>query len=284
MRPGRASRTASWVAFARGLGAWESPSIHEDPLAEGLLSPPWSTALGLARRAPGVARAWLRAADAASGGRTRFMSLRTRVLDDLVCREAERGVTQLVILGAGLDARAWRLGAALARTTVFEVDHPDTQALKVSRLGDRPAHAARVRMVPVDLARDPLGPALQVSGFDPALPATVIWEGVVMYLTSAAIDGSLAALRVLLAPGSSLGVSYSRTGSRHDRLLREGVALGVRAAGERFRHHEEPHEMARRLNRAGFAVVSDEGHPDWSPRFLGREARWDIQRIVIARA
>lgn len=281
MRPGEPSRTAQWVAFARGLGAYETPSIHTDPVARRLLGPPWSTLLGVAARAPRLTKLAVGAGDVLSGGRTRFMSYRTRVLDDVVREAAAAGIRQLVVLGAGLDARAWRLGEAVAGMTVFEVDHPDTQAFKRGRLAGLAPHAADVRFVGVDFERDALDVALVAAGFQRAEPAVVLWEGVVMYLPAAAIDATLRTLAALLAPGSLVAVSYSRTGHGRVELLRRSVAGVVALAGETFRHHEEPEGMRARAERAGFVWRWDEGHPDWAPRLTGRVQPWDIQRIVL---
>ena len=56
-----------------------------------------------------------------------FIAVRTRFTEDALAAAVERGVSQLVILGAGLDTYAWR-GAMRQRVRVFEVDHPATQA------------------------------------------------------------------------------------------------------------------------------------------------------------
>ena len=281
MRPGEPSRTAQWVAFARGLGHHEVPSIHEDRVARALLGPPWSTMLAAADVDPPLARVMVGAGDRLSGGRTRFMSYRTRVLDDVVREGAAAGIRQVVLLGAGLDARAWRLGDALADAVVFEVDHPDTQAFKRERLAGLPSVAREVRFVGVDFEKDALDAKLLAAGFDARLPATVLWEGVVMYLPSEAIDATLRILRGLLAAGSLLAISYSRSGSGRIELLRRSVAVVVAAAGEQFRHHEEPPAMRARVERAGFRWRWDEGHPDWAPRLTGRRTTWDIQRVVL---
>ena len=81
--------------------------------------------------------------------------------------EAIRGhaAGQLVILGAGLDARIWRM-CELARAAVFEVDHLASQQDKVRRIGDLAPTAGRVVSVAIDLASERLGPALERAGFD----------------------------------------------------------------------------------------------------------------------
>ena len=281
MIPGEPSRTARWVAFARGLSHLEHRPIAEDRIAIKLLSPPWSTVLWLAGITPPLTRATLATADYFSRGRARFMSYRTRIIDDAVSAAVSEGIDQLVILGAGLDARAWRLDS-LAGATVFEVDHPDTQAYKQQRIGNHAALAKEVRYVAVDFEHDSLEEQLLAAGFDRGRRAVVIWEGVVMYLPSQAVDATLATLRNLLAPDSHLVVSYSRAGKGATAFERELVGVIVGAAGEKFRLQEEPLQMAERMARTGFAIKWDEGHPDWAPRLLGRRQPWDLQRIVVA--
>ena len=104
---------------------------------------------------------------------------RTLAIDEAVTAKLS---SQLVILGAGLDGRAWRL-KELADVDVFEVDHPASQADKQSRLGRLEPTARSVRFVPVDLSRDSLGDALTAAGHDRTIGTTWICEGVVSYLT-----------------------------------------------------------------------------------------------------
>ena len=75
---------------------------------------------------------------------------------------------QVVILGAGLDGRAWRM-RELATSLVFEVDHPDTQQQKLQRVASLAREARDIRFVPVDFGRG-LAPALEAAGHDPRLP------------------------------------------------------------------------------------------------------------------
>lgn len=116
---------------------------------------------------------------------------------------------QLVILGAGLDDRAYRM-PELAAVDVFEVDHPASQADKRDRLdrGRLSPVAASARFVPVDFTRDRLADALAAAGHSPAVATTWIWEGVVPYLTKDQVDTTAAAVDELAAPGSRFVVNY----------------------------------------------------------------------------
>jgi methyltransferase (TIGR00027 family) len=99
---------------------------------------------------------------------------------------------QLVILGAGLDARAYRL-PELAGVSVFEVDHPATQVAKRQRLAEAGNGDARVVFVGVDFERDALEERLASAGHAPTVATAWIWEGVTPCLDRGAIEATLAA-------------------------------------------------------------------------------------------
>src|SRR5262245_53986661 len=116
-------------------------------------------------------------------------------------------VPQVVILGAGLDGRAWRM-PELVRAVVFEVDHPDTQRQKLQRVAPLTLQAREVRFVPLDFRSGDLAQALESAGHDPRVPTAWIWEGVVMYLYRDEIEKTLSTVETCSAPGSRLLVAY----------------------------------------------------------------------------
>ncbi|MER8117754.1 SAM-dependent methyltransferase [Streptomyces sp. SID8366] len=200
-----------------------------------------------------------------------------------------RPAGQLVILGAGLDTRAWRL-AELARTDVWEVDHPASQRDKRARLGaaePAPVALARsVRFTPVDFAADGLGAALDAAGHDPAAPTTWLWEGVVPYLTRDQVRATLRALTARTAPGSTLVVNYQTPSPKATagRLLAR--LLGSSAtAGEPWLSLWTPRQMAALLTEYGLRVTSDDGLLAVA-RTLGTPARnrtsLDSGRVAVA--
>ena len=132
------------------------------------------------------------------------MAPRTIAIDDAV---REHPTEQLVILGAGLDGRAWRMGE-LTDTIAFEVDHPATQDDKRERIGQRTPAAREVRFVATDFAQQGVGEALDQAGHQVHLPTTWVWEGVVPYLTAAQVAATVAVVEKRSAPGSRLIVNY----------------------------------------------------------------------------
>ena len=193
-------------------------------------------------------------------GCAELMVPRTVAIDDAV--RAHRN-SQLVILGAGLDSRAWRL-PELAGTLVIEADHPASQADKRDRIGDLPPLAGELRLTPVRFDRGELASALAGAGHDSGTPTTWVWEGVVPYLTRAQVRTTVAAVAVASAPGSRLIVNYQQpsAASVFGRYAARALTTLARRrhplAAEPWRSLWTPTALRRLLNRHGFTVRSDE--------------------------
>jgi len=249
MRAGSESKTAVLVCMGRALA-------HDDPGLPNFSDP---TALSLLPEAARRRVASVGSRGSPKGLKTviehgyllrqaKIMVARTLAIDEAI-REAS--APQLSILGAGLDGRAWRM-PELARVVVFEVDHPDSQREKQKRVAVLDQAAREVRFVSLDLARGDLDQALSAAGHDPKLATTWVWEGVVMYLTRAAIEATLAAVARRSALGSSLTVLYHSPA-----LLLHLVGPIVRWLGEPLRSAFSPEAMRALLGGFGFEVVRD---------------------------
>ena len=162
---------------------------------------------------------------------------------------------QVVILGAGLDGRAWRM-RELRTSLVFEVDHPDTKQQKLARVASLTRAAREVRFVPVDFRRGGLADALAAAGHDARLPTAWLWEGVVMYLARDEIEATLRVVQDRSAPGSRLIVVYHQPAWM---LLL--VRVIVRLLGEPIRTALTPHQMRDLLARYGFSTRWDRDLP-----------------------
>src|SRR5215470_13543798 len=166
MREGRASRTAEQNALFRALESSRPPHqrVCDDPLARHFLSWPFTLVMGVAA-IPGVAPYVCSYIDRRWPGVRSSVVARTRLIDDLMAVALDGDIEQVVILGAGLDSRAYRL-SGLAAIDVFEVDHPDTQVAKQAALKrvlrSAPGH---VRFVAVDFKRSDLASAMTAAGY-----------------------------------------------------------------------------------------------------------------------
>ncbi|MET7357844.1 class I SAM-dependent methyltransferase [Streptomyces sp. NPDC005562] len=134
----------------------------------------------------------------------RYFGLRTRVLDDFLLRAVHtEGIRQVVLLGAGLDSRAFRLDWP-SECVIFEIDREGVLKFKQEVLDGLSAtpRAARVP-VPVDLRADWVA-ALADAGFDPAAPSAWLAEGLLFYLPPAAETYLVDRVDQLSAAGSAL--------------------------------------------------------------------------------
>lgn len=138
-----------------------------------------------------------------------FLVARERHIDEYLQSCLDEGLSQLVILGAGFDARAYRFPELKDQVKVFEVDHPATQEVKLARLskifGRVPGH---VTFVPVDFNTEDLGQRLLDTGYDEVLKTLFIWQGVTPYLTPDAVDDTLAFVANHAGAGSSIIFDY----------------------------------------------------------------------------
>lgn len=256
------SLTALYVAAMRGLGGLLPADVRlaDDPY-------------GIAFSSPRLAR-WL------SGRSTRlatlpgvaapilYMQVRTRVIDDQLRAFVAGGGRQLVVLGAGYDCRALRM-PELADGRVIEVDHPATQARKRARLAEVGA-TSPAYYLEWDFETRALGElpdALADAGLDRDAPTFTIWEGVTMYLTDAAIDTSLRAIRAYSAAGSQLAMTYFAKSRLHRKTFAHAM---VARFGEPWRFAWEPSELSGYLRERGFELVTTSSIADAARALLPR--------------
>ncbi|MGW6599752.1 class I SAM-dependent methyltransferase [Streptomyces sp. NPDC055036] len=191
--------TALLVAAARAIETHRHDSLARDVYAEHfVLAAPASAGWPVrVQQAPGGD------ANPLWGRFARYFGLRTRVLDDFLLRSVHSGARQVVLLGAGLDSRAFRLDWPPGRV-IFEIDREGVLAFKHKVLGGLSAtpKAARVP-IPVDLRADWVG-ALTDAGFDTAAPSVWLAEGLLFYLPSAAETCLIDAMDRLSTAGSAL--------------------------------------------------------------------------------
>ena len=248
---------------------WMRAAEQRRPAATRILDDPYAH-LFLTRRArlalSGLTRAgpvgdW---AERLTPGLSAYVVARHRFIDDALRAALARGgdarVEQLVLLGAGYDTRAHRFAAELQGVRVFEVDHPATSARKarvVARVGDA-LPAAEVVRVPVDFERDRLDERLRAAGFIDHRRTFVVWEGVSMYLTRRAVEGTLGTIVSLVAPGSELALDLWYLLDEPDlaSTLYRLTPHALHLIGEPITFGIHPDDIAGFLDRAGFGLLS----------------------------
>lgn len=290
MQDHRPSFTAAFVAASRGLSPLLPPAARlvDDPLGlhlAGVVPPRVGAAL---RGATGPALLAARAALLPMLPWVAYMQVRTRGIDDELRSFAREGGAQVVILGAGFDARAVRLADDLPGVTFVEVDHPATQARKRAALVEAGVDSP-ARYLSWDFERDALSElpaALQAAGLDPERPVFVIWEGVTMYLSTGALSASLAAIAAFSPPGSRLAFNYIRRDLvESPGPLTRAVGAVVRGVGEPFRSGFDPGELGAWLGERGFRLERDDDFATLAGRWLPR--RWasavrEGRRLAVA--
>jgi len=141
---------------------------------------------------------------------------RTTYFDQALARHLPT-IDQLVILGAGLDTRPYRLPPGVG-IRCFEVDTPKTQAFARAMLRKAGIDASHVTFVAADFEREDWFQKLVSAGFEPDKPTFFLWEGVTPYLDRQAVESTLRKLAGT-APGGAVAFDYFSTDLFHDRSL-----------------------------------------------------------------
>jgi methyltransferase (TIGR00027 family) len=249
MQEGQASVTALGAAGHRAAHqVLERGFVFADPLALRILGPDAEDAIALARERP--ERRGLRL----------FIAMRSRFAEDSARDAIDKGVRQILVMGAGLDTFAYRLEPTRG-PRVFELDHPATQAEKRRRLNEaKIAEPAYVSYVAHDFERGSMIASLEAAGFDPGRRTFVLWLGVTPYLTEEAVFATLSEL-ASWPGGAEVVFDYSNPRDQVTdsaaRAHHEQLAERVAANGEPFRCYLDTPELHARAGELGFPEIED---------------------------
>jgi methyltransferase (TIGR00027 family) len=257
--------TAARVALWRALHVAIDPPPHvlEDEIGLKLLAPD---------------KNWRRRGDMNAESTKPFRAsivARARFIEDLVAEQGERGLSQYVILGAGLDSFAQRRPEIASRFRVFEIDRPGPQAWKRRRLIELGYGLPDwLHFVPVDFeAGGSWRDGLAAAGFDDGEPAVVASTGVSMYLTKEANTATLRQVAAL-PPGSTFAMTFMPPLDLADPEMRPGLQAaqkGARASGTPFISFFTPPEILALAREAGFSEARHISAADLTQRyFAGR--------------
>lgn len=236
----------------------EQGRLFEDPLAVAMLGPDADLAIANAREHPASRRMRM------------FIAARSRFAEDALETAIEGGVTQAVILGAGLDTYAYR-GRLRHRVRIFEVDHPATQAWKRQRLEESAiAIPEALTFAPVDFERQTLSQELGAAGFAPGEPAFFVWLGVIPYLTQEAIFSTLryvahhpAGAHIVFDYGDPPASLPDAARERHELRARRVAELG-----EPWLTYFTPPLLFSHLTELGFTEIEDLNPRDIAARYF----------------
>jgi methyltransferase (TIGR00027 family) len=276
LEEGQPSVTAIAAAMLRAAHLlWDdAPKIFEDPLALRLSGCENETALRAQLDKLEAEVAQSTSLDFARSMRrsiTASLVMRSRYLEEEVEQAFGQGVSQYVVLGAGLDSFAYRRTDLAKVLRVFEVDHPATQAWKRTRLQQVGMELpANLSLVPVDFEKQSLIDNLRTNGYRTDAPALFSWLGVTVYLTPDAIFSTLRAIAAL-APGTEIIFHYTVPKESVDektQLMLAAVMGFAAARGEPYRSVFEPAQLADQVRKLGFGEVSDLGPDEARVRYF----------------
>jgi methyltransferase (TIGR00027 family) len=222
-----------------------------------------------------------------------MINVRTHYIDAALRRAAADGATQVVILGAGYDSRAYRFRQAYPQLRFFEVDLPATSAKKRERLvevfGAVPDY---VRYAPIDFDKQKLDDVLPPLGFDAKQKTFFILEGVTMYVVAAGVGATLDFIRGNSAPGSRVVYDYLLRpvveGKYQGYWAADYIAFAVAQRGEPYVTGWMPPEAAAFAKQHGLVVLEDVGETELIQRHLlgsdGKQDGWLLnwQRMLEA--
>lgn len=234
-----AVRTALWRALHMQTDA--KPYIIEDEVGLKLIAPPGD---------------WQQRPDMKFTKRLRASIVaRARFIEDLVIEESKKGISQYVILGAGLDTFAQRNMEIASKLQIYEIDQPDTLKWKQQRLIELDFGVPQyLHFVPVDFETSSWWKELLQAGFDVTKPAVIACTGVSLYLTKEAIVSTLNHI-AKLAACSTLAMTFylpMELLDEEDKPMQAIAEKGALAAGTPFVSFFTPDEILALGKDAGF--------------------------------
>jgi methyltransferase (TIGR00027 family) len=257
VQQGGPSRTALNAAVQRAIHqlADDEPKIVTDPIAVRVVE----------AAAPRAIAAGMEARDLSMAKGARALTLfRLRFAEDELARMVMQGVSQYVVLGAGLDTFAYRQPPFAQALKIIEVDHPATQAWKRASLAAAGIPLpSNLSWAPVDFECDTLVDCLSRAGFDSSRPAFFSWLGVTQYLTLPAVDDTLRFVAGLPS-SSTLVLTFIVPASmvppeQHEAM--EQLFQMAAAAGEPFLTFFDPADLRAHLHELGFPTLSTSQRP-----------------------
>lgn len=289
-----ARSTAEGAAFLRAVGNQLSdPELRgPDDLAAQMIAPGFNAAALV--RIPLLRRLALRIIEGILPGGIWFELARTGGMDDYLRDRIAGDTKQVVMLGAGLDTRGYRM-PELAGVTLYEVDHPVTASYKAERvaavIGKPPSN---IRYVTIDFARQDLGQIMRDAGHDPSANTAVIWSGVAPYLEPEAVDSTLAWV-ASLAPGSTLVFDFlwaellDSQAPERELFGAKQLLQRTEAQGEPLRSGIPRGRTREFLAERGLELVEELGPNEGTERYLTRSdgsvagQLWEFGGIAVAK-
>lgn len=270
-----ASSTAENIAIHRAAEMLrpEKQRVCSDPLARHFLSP--QTVARFKSPFRRSIRRWLM--NRLYPGVNGAVVARVRFMDDCLAAGLQKGLEQLVVIGAGYDTRAYRFDFPDNGFRAFEVDRPATQTVKIRKLKTfLPEIPGHVTFVAMDLDRETPADRLPAAGYDPGKKTLFIMEGLVMYLAREVVEGLLTFVAEHSGKGSRVVFDYLPESIVDGTIpAREGRAMYrfVVKSGEPFRFGMSPGRMDQFLSARGFVQITNRPATDFRADYFAGSKR-----------
>jgi len=267
----KASRTAAYTCFSRACATRESDTRFRGPdtLAEVILPPVPRFVLDHAPLRKFLMRKMF------PPGIYEYVCARTKVMDAVFREALEARFAQIVLLGAGFDTRALRFAEANRGTQIFELDAHATQAAKIGIFRNKKLNLPPwLTFAPIDFDREDIFTALTKAGFRDEALTLFLWEGVSMYLSAQAVDGTLAFIHNHSASGSRVVFDYIYASvlRQENRFYGEReIFKTVSSAGEGWKFGLEEGETEPFLAARGFEMLAHYTPPELEKLYLTGE-------------
>jgi methyltransferase (TIGR00027 family) len=250
-----AVRTALWRALHLQVDA--KPHIIEDEIGLKLIDPPDN---------------WQQRPDMKFTKHIRASIVaRARFIEDLIIEQCKNGISQYVILGAGLDTFAQRKLEIASKLQIFEIDQPDTLNWKKKRLTELGFNIPEnLHFVPVNFETSTWWAELRKTAFDINIPTVVVCTGVTLYLTQEAIMETLKQIKSI-ATGSTLAITFNlpiELVDEEDKPLIEISIKGAQKSGTPMISFFSPKQMLDMARKVGFKGAKTISTKDMEQRYF----------------
>jgi methyltransferase (TIGR00027 family) len=188
-----------------------------------------------------------------------LMSVRSRYVEDELGLAVERGISQYVMLGAGLDSFAFRRPDLMRMLHVFEVDHPASQSWKRGRVMELGiAVPPTLHYVPIDFERATLSSGLAAGGVSCTEKTFYALPGVTQYLSHKAVLNTLKQIASAGARGSELVAQFvvpAGSLSPEESEIVDAEANRAASVGEPWISYFTPEDVEFHLRQIGFEDI-----------------------------
>src|SRR3989304_2176660 len=267
----KSSQTAAYNCFSRGCATREKGPRFRGPdyMAEVMFPPLAKLALDFAPLRKFLMRQMF------PPGIYEYVLARTKVMDSAFMEALEARVAQIVLLGAGFDTRALRFADQNRGTQVIELDVATTQQPKIEILRRKKIRLPQeLVFATIDFDKQDIFEVLSKAGYQPGQKSLFLWEGVTMYLSAQAVDGTLNFIRSHAALGSRVAFDYIYASvlRRENRYYGEqGIFETVSKTGEGWTFGLEDGEIETFLSERGFEIVAHYTPPELEKLYLTAE-------------